>query len=84
MKTYLRFIILAFIIVLYSSCEDLQKNVKDKAREMQNTAEKEIDEHMQKIDSTINGMDTNIQREIDRQLEKVDTVLNQLQENFQN
>jgi predicted Holliday junction resolvase-like endonuclease len=82
MKIYLRLLSLMLILTLFSSCEDLQKNVENKARKIQETTEKEIDERMNRVDSTLQGLDTTLQNKIDHQLEKVDTVINQLQENL--
>ncbi len=80
MKPYKKIISLIIILAFCISCDNLQKNIEDKAREIQETTTKEIDEHMPKVDSTIKSLDSTIQKKIDRQLEKADTLINKLNE----
>jgi hypothetical protein len=80
MKPYRKIISLIFILTFSISCDNLQKNIEDKAREIQETTNKEIDEHMPKVDSTIKSLDSTIQKTIDRQMEKADTLINKLNE----
>jgi hypothetical protein len=74
---------LAFIMALFYSCSEIQQNIEDKAKQIQNTADEKFSEQLNKIDSTIQTLDTTIHENIDRQLEKADTLMNSLNENFE-
>ena len=58
----------------------MQKNVEDKAKELQEKAERTINDQMDRVDSTFQNLDTAIQKKIDRQLEKADTLLEKINE----
>lgn len=83
MKPYKKIISLIIILIFNISCDNVQKNIEDKAREIQKTTNKEINEHMPKVDSTIKSLDSTIQKTIDRQIEKADTLINKLNEKLQ-
>lgn len=83
MKPYKKIISLIIILIFNISCDNVQKNIEDKAREIQKTTNKEINEHMPKVDSTIKSLDSTIQKTIDRQMEKADTLINKLNEKLQ-
>jgi PBP1b-binding outer membrane lipoprotein LpoB len=78
MKQFKKTIALIIIMAFYLSCDNLQKNIEDKAKEIQKTTTKEIDEHMPKVDSTIKSLDSTIQKTINRQLKKADTLIDNL------
>ena len=80
MKPYNKIVLLIIILGFSISCDNLQKNIEDKAREIQETTNKEIDEHMPKVDSTIKSLDSTLQKTIDRQMEKADTLIDKLNE----
>jgi predicted Holliday junction resolvase-like endonuclease len=80
MKPYKKIISLIIILIFNISCDNLQKNIEDKAREIQKTTNKEINEHMPKVDSTIKSLDSTIQKKMDQQLKNADTLIDNLNE----
>ena len=73
----LHIIMLLFICL---SCDNLQKNIEDRAKDIKETANKEIDRKLSEVDSAINQIDTSIQKKIDDQLIKADSLMNQIEE----
>ena len=79
---YIIFIVILLIISI--SCDDLQKNIENKANEIKESADKEIDKQLNKVDSTINQFDTTLKKKLDSQLYKTDSLINQIHEEIIN
>jgi hypothetical protein len=82
MKLINNITILIIILIISFSCDNLQKNIEDKAKEIHETADKEINEQLLKVDSTFNQLDTTIQKKIDGQLEKADSLFENIHDNL--
>lgn len=78
MKLVKLFLSIVIILVISSSCEELQKNVEDKANEIQETAERKIEEQLERVDSTIVNLDSTMHNQIDLHVKKVDTLITDL------
>lgn len=79
MKTYHSIFMLIVVLMMNLSCDNLQQNIEDKGREIQEATNKELDEHLPKVDSAIKKLDSTIQKKIDRQLKEADTLIDNLE-----
>ena len=71
MKTINIFLLFLGLSFSTFSCDNIQESVVEKTRELQETAEKKINDQMEKVDSTLNKLDTKIQAKVDSSLNKL-------------
>ena len=71
MKTINILLLILSLCFCTFSCDNIQESVVEKTRELQETAEKKINDQMEKVDSTLNKLDTTIQAKVDSSLNKL-------------
>lgn len=84
MKKIISLIILVILLITSISCNNLQQDIEDKAKEIHESADKQLNKQLLRVDSTMNQLDSGIQKKIDGQLDQADSLIDQIHEKITN
>jgi|WetSurMetagenome_2_1015567.scaffolds.fasta_scaffold492461_2 hypothetical protein len=84
MKKIISLIILVILLITSISCNNLQQDIEDKAKEIHESADKQLNKQLLRVDSTMNQLDSGIQKKIDGQLDQADSLIDQIHKSIAN